>query len=413
MGEIPCTYLRKRLQNIADNANRKAHNLYLNHTQATPNAGYVDYEDEETDCSSDISEVDLNLYTYKPSTSNRLMSLTDPKHKQLTPFVSQMRLGRPSIAVVGDSFGVSDWAMAAIGLSVLHDVGLITTNNSDLVVAKNELRREKAKLLAIGCDGTSINTGWDSCVIWCLELKLGKPLQRVICLQHFNELTLRHLFETLDVPTKGPKSYSGNNGKALLTLPMTTFEIIDGELLTTDRRDLSKDYIYLQEISQTVRFGTCSDELARRSPGTLSHSRRLTTANRVIRLYVNSPAPSLKLKQIDEFVMKVYTPNWFYIKSEHSLKDGAKYVRNTISTSKYLSQVLKNVVARVICRNSFFAHPGIILLCMLKDERPHIRELAARRIIKSRKSSSNGKSVHVFLPSKLNFEATNYTEMID
>ncbi|GBN83258.1 hypothetical protein AVEN_15575-1 [Araneus ventricosus] len=134
--------VRKRLQNIADNADRKAHNLYLNHTQATPNAGYVDYEDEETDCSSDISEVDLNLYTYIPSTSNRLISLTDPKHKQLTPFVSkssQMRLGRPSIVVVGDSFGVSDRVVAAISLSVLHDVGLITTNNSDLVVVKNKM----------------------------------------------------------------------------------------------------------------------------------------------------------------------------------------------------------------------------------------------------------------------------------
>ncbi|GBL89431.1 hypothetical protein AVEN_216958-1, partial [Araneus ventricosus] len=99
-------------------------------------------------------------------------------------------------------------------------------------------------LLAIGSNGTSINTGWNSGVIWCLELKLGKPLQWVICLQHFNELTLRHLFETLDVPTNGPKSYSGNIGKALLTcetLPMTNFEIIDGELPTTDRRDLSKD----------------------------------------------------------------------------------------------------------------------------------------------------------------------------
>ncbi|GBO30626.1 hypothetical protein AVEN_252636-1 [Araneus ventricosus] len=41
----------KRLQNIADNVDGKAHNLYLNHKQATPNAGYVDYENEETDCS--------------------------------------------------------------------------------------------------------------------------------------------------------------------------------------------------------------------------------------------------------------------------------------------------------------------------------------------------------------------------
>ncbi|GBN00367.1 hypothetical protein AVEN_270132-1 [Araneus ventricosus] len=137
---------RKRLRNIAD---RKAHNLCLNHTQATPNAEYVDYEDEEADCSSDISEVILNLNTFKPSTSNRLISLTDPKYKQLTPFVaksSQMRLGLPSTAVVVDRFGVSDRAVAAIASSVLHDVGLITSNNSDLVVDENKLLREKAQV---------------------------------------------------------------------------------------------------------------------------------------------------------------------------------------------------------------------------------------------------------------------------
>ncbi|GBL73079.1 hypothetical protein AVEN_128234-1 [Araneus ventricosus] len=49
---------------------------------------------------------------------------------------------------------------------------------------------------------------------------------------------------------------------------------------------------------------------------------------------------------------------------------------------------------------------------MLKDERLQIRELAERRIIKSRESFSNVKSVHVFLPPKLNFEAADYTEMI-
>ncbi|GBM16973.1 hypothetical protein AVEN_155126-1 [Araneus ventricosus] len=80
----------------------------------------------------------------------------------------------------------------------------------------------------------------------------------------------------LDVPKNGPKSYSGNFGKALLTcetLPVTTFEIIDGELPTTDRRDLSKDQMYLLEISQALRLGNCSDELAIRCLSTLSHSR--------------------------------------------------------------------------------------------------------------------------------------------
>ncbi|GBM73787.1 hypothetical protein AVEN_122013-1 [Araneus ventricosus] len=34
----------------------------------------------------------------------------------------------------------------SIASSVLHDVGLITSNNSDLVVDENKLRREKAKV---------------------------------------------------------------------------------------------------------------------------------------------------------------------------------------------------------------------------------------------------------------------------
>ncbi|GBL72648.1 hypothetical protein AVEN_127900-1 [Araneus ventricosus] len=57
-----------------------------------------------------------------------------------------MRLGLPSTAVFGDRFGVSDRAVAAIASSVLHDVGLTTSNNSDLMVDENKLRREKAKI---------------------------------------------------------------------------------------------------------------------------------------------------------------------------------------------------------------------------------------------------------------------------
>ncbi|GBM01862.1 hypothetical protein AVEN_218981-1 [Araneus ventricosus] len=170
--------------------------------------------------------------------------------------------------------------------------------------------------------------------------------------------------------------------------------------------------MYLLEISQAVRLGNCSDELIILSPGILSHSRWLTRTKRVLKLYVSSSAPSLKLKKIAEFVMKIYTPNWFNIKPKHSLKDGDKHVCNTISRSRYLSQDLEDVVDGIICRNSSFAHPENILLCMLKDERPRIRELAARRIIKSRELSSNIKSVRLFLSQKLKFEAADYTEII-
>ncbi|GBN19245.1 hypothetical protein AVEN_31025-1 [Araneus ventricosus] len=214
-----------------------------------PNAEYVDYEDEETDCSSDISE--LNHHKCDLA-SHQLLWLA-------TGVTSRTGLWLQLLQVF------------------LHDVDLITSNNSDLVVDENKLRREKAKvrkdlkfqalseaqaltlkglyfdgckdstlieekvdtkrytrkakkerlylieelgsryithlspsfgtpkqisatiigyfermtrfsqLLAIGCDGTSVNTGWKSGVIRRLELKLCKPLQWVICLPHFNE----------------------------------------------------------------------------------------------------------------------------------------------------------------------------------------------------------------------------------
>ncbi|GBM03726.1 hypothetical protein AVEN_134946-1 [Araneus ventricosus] len=56
-----------------------------------------------------------------------------------------MRLGLPSAAVVGDRFGVSDRAVALQLLQVFFYVGLTTSNNSDLVVDENKLRRERAK----------------------------------------------------------------------------------------------------------------------------------------------------------------------------------------------------------------------------------------------------------------------------
>ena len=49
-------------------------------------------------------------------------------------------------------------------------------------------------LEAIACDGTVINTGWKNGVIRCLERKIGRPLQWIICLLQFNELPFRALF---------------------------------------------------------------------------------------------------------------------------------------------------------------------------------------------------------------------------
>src|SRR6218665_335577 len=52
---------------------------------------------------------------------------------------------------------------------------------------------------------------------------------------------------------------------------------------------------------------------------------------------------------------------------------------------------------------------------MLSDERPHIRELAFRRILAARKetASNSTTTVRQFRVPELNFEAEDYTELVD
>ena len=70
------------------------------------------------------------------------------------------------------------------------------------------------------------------------------------------------------------------------------------------------------------------------------------------------------------------------------------------------------VVDPVIKRNAFFSHPENLLLAMRTDERPDIRELALRRILKSRRMKRTS-SARSFCVPVLNFEATSYIDMID
>ena len=67
-------------------------------------------------------------------------------------------------------------------------------------------------LKVVGTDGTASMTGNKAGFIRCLEEKLGRPLQLVVCLLHCNELPLRHVF-LLDGTTKSPDSFSGPVGK--------------------------------------------------------------------------------------------------------------------------------------------------------------------------------------------------------
>ena len=100
-----------------------------------------------------------------------------------------------------------------------HSTAVNSTSNEATLSIINSLDTAGVtfnSLLAIGCDGTVVNTGNKNGIIAKVERYVGRPLQHLICLLHLNELPLRHLLKELDGATKGPDIFSGSIGKLLV-----------------------------------------------------------------------------------------------------------------------------------------------------------------------------------------------------
>ena len=148
-------------------------------------------------------------------------------------------------------------------------------------------------MFSVGSDGTNVNIGHLNGIICSIEKWLGHAVQWVICLLHLNELPLRHLFLSYDGKPTGPNSFSGPIGKQLNEchlLPVVDFQPLpnfgwsqlEHEILKT----FSTDQAYLYEITSAVITGEVSQHLAILKPGPVNHSRWLTTASRLLRLYI-------------------------------------------------------------------------------------------------------------------------------
>ena len=78
-------------------------------------------------------------------------------------------------------------------------------------------------------------------------------------------------------------------------LPVVKFEKVSGKVndMSDDVvRELSSNQQYLYSISKAVQNGVVSEQLAVCSPGNYNHARWLTLANRILRLYVSTQAPT-------------------------------------------------------------------------------------------------------------------------
>jgi hypothetical protein len=268
-------------------------------------------------------------------------------------------------------------------------------------------------LVCIGADSTNVNTGVNSGVIRRMEIELGRPLHWSICLLHLNELPLRHLFISLDGATTGPHSFNGPIGKSLLTSvqqPIVNFSIIVGEPIVCNKHLLSSDQLYFFEIVNAVKTGVVPERFDSRSPGRLNHARWLTLANRVLRLYISTEAPSKEPILLVTFIVNSYAVVWFGIKKNSKCWDAAPHYYKMIETSRFLPVQQRMVVQKVLERNSYPAHIESIILAMLKDNRQVIRRLGLKRIICAREENIPNRQFQI---PKIRLQATSYKELVD
>lgn len=299
-------------------------------------------------------------------------------------------------------------------------VGHVVVSSGKAQIIKTAILTQLAEqntssnFLAVGCDGTVCNTETNSGIIRLMEEHLKRPIQWIVCLLHFNELPLRHFIQHLDGKTTGPHTYSGDIGKLLknsVGLPVKKFASIASELPVIDSLILSTDQKYLYDICTAIKSGMCKSGLAERNPGNMSHSRWLTTANHILRVYIGTLKPTKNLKEIVLFIIKVYAPTWFSIKKQNSCTKGAEILWKFIQNSRYLRPQYRSIIDKVVQRNGFFAHHENILLSMLVDSRSEVRHKAFLKICHIRQAPSVG--IRKFVVPKINFQAKEYYNMVN
>ncbi|GBL94047.1 hypothetical protein AVEN_185019-1 [Araneus ventricosus] len=131
------------------------------------------------------------------------------------------------------------------------------------------------KLEVVGCDDTVTSTGWKNGVIHRIENNVGRPLQWIICLLHFNELPFCHIFQHIDGQTARSKSFSWPIEQQLSCyekLPVVDYEPIDSRY----RQEFveKRPTVFVGHF-KCNHLGTLSRRLGKSDPGPFFYSRWL------------------------------------------------------------------------------------------------------------------------------------------
>lgn len=179
--------------------------------------------------------------------------------------------------------------------------------------------------------------------------------------------------------------------------------------------DIRDDQRYLYRMVLAVNSGVCNEQLAEQKPGVISTARWLTSGSSVLRVYVATANPSPTLRNLAEFVVKVYAPFWFLVKSQPKAIHGSRHVFKYICWIRQLPIDVRTIVQSSIKHNAYFFHPENILLSMITDENPFIRADGYNKIDLARQEPPSVLRKFHMPQSKeiIKFDSATYPEMID
>ena len=203
---------------------------------------------------------------------------------------------------------------------------------------------------------------------------------------------------------------------------MVQFQPLDGKVTEISKELLqNQDIRNMYHLCLLVQTGPCAPpDIAKYfecTPGTVSFARWITTANNVLCLYCQTENPTYELILLTQIILNIYAPAIFNVKEKWHISNGSLHFFNTLVLARdFLEEShpdLFKIVTKEMTINGFYCHPEPIMLAMIHDPNPTIREKGISLIEKCREVKPTGLVRRYEVPPHINFQAQHYCDLID
>ena len=131
------------------------------------------------------------------------------------------------------------------------------------------------------------------------------------------------------------------------------------------QKGLSRDQLLLgtscfsisMQYTKATSTGTITKKLEAQTAGPLNHTRWLTLAVRIQQLSNRTPTTTEGHQMVADFVQRVYTPSWFWIKYHRKFTSSPSNLHYQMELVMIHPEEVQNIVKPVVQRDTYFADP--------------------------------------------------------